>query len=66
MKIKFPERNTTRIVTRFLFLPMTLPVNHSFSVETRWLEFIKIQQKYRVITYQPFLNYWENISFIEE
>ncbi|MCM1235744.1 MAG: hypothetical protein NC489_37085 [Ruminococcus flavefaciens] len=45
----------TRIVTRFLFLPLRI------NCQWRWLELVKIHQSYGTIT-----NHWSNDWFIDK
>jgi hypothetical protein len=71
---------TTRIVWRFLWRPICLPVGDAkvlepwtlkrgltFSKEYRWLWFYRIKQKYLVFT-DGFCNFeqWENVCWADE
>jgi|SaaInl8_200m_RNA_FD_contig_123_3682_length_2618_multi_3_in_1_out_0_4 hypothetical protein len=54
---KPPIRNTKRVIRRFTFLP------YRFDDTTYWLQFINIQQQYKVVpSDHGFKRYWEDID----
>lgn len=58
-----PEDGEIRIITRFLFIPKY------FEKEYRWLEIVKIQQRYAgvIIDYGNILGgYWVNVKWVDK
>jgi hypothetical protein len=47
-----------RIITKFAFFPITCKVKHKDKLETRWLEFVRIEQMWLCST-------WEDWFFID-
>ena len=60
---KFPEINDLRIVKKFALLPVTI------GKETRWLEKVKIEQRYIVLqnscSESGISNGWIDIKFMD-
>lgn len=52
MKWSEPQQNDERIIIRFLILPLTI------DYETRWLEFVKIKQRYDEYRYKWINSRW--------
>ena len=57
MIIKPTQTGDKRVVKRFLILPLTI------NKETRWLEFVKIEQHAYDVDYYFFP--WHNIKFLD-
>lgn len=60
---KEPEVGDVRYVSRFLFLPKTLPLWGDTKLQTRWLEFAEVRQ---VLSSSKSLPYWRNDSWGSE
>lgn len=58
MRFSRPKTNDTRIINKFLFIPLKL------NNEIRWLERAKILQKFSMETWAS-AGEWENQKFID-
>ncbi len=62
MRTTLPQNGSTRTVTRFLYLPKTLPIgygSHAF-YQRRWWETATIQQRY-----WGCINQWEDEYWVD-
>jgi hypothetical protein len=64
MKTKHPNHHSTRIIEKFLWIPITIKTWCQDSGETRWLESVKIEQKCYVNGSGIFGYQWKNERFI--
>ena len=63
MRKTFPLRGATRVVRRFLWLPLTMCVGDAENYEWRWLEFANIKQEYFSGKYGTG---WEDQEFVPD
>lgn len=65
MRTVRPMIHATRVVTRFLWFPLTI------GRETRWLERVSIRQRYFDTTQGPYIpltqprQWWQNVEFVD-
>jgi len=61
MRTITPRHHTTRIVKRFALFPISIKSWFQEQKDTRWLEYVKIEQIYYADN-----NRWKNKRFLDE
>lgn len=61
----YPRDGDTRRLSHYAWLPVTTytKIDGRYHKETRWLEEVEYEQRYRVMMLSR--NYWENTRFID-